>query len=350
MAMRNNDYWERRARQRMAEYHRRNDEVIRHIVAAYNRGQQNVLEEIERIFGTYVKNHDLTPEEARRLLSEPISRREWERIREQYRKVKDPEIRRRLLAILNAPAYAARITKRLALQADMLIQSKLIADVELELLTRALMSTINEAYYRTIFDLQRGTGYVFDFAAMPRRTIEAILKRPWSGEHFSKRIWGNTDVLAKTLTEVITGGLMSGASIRQMREQIEERFAVSKHAANRLLRTETTYMANAAEMEAYEEAGIERYRFVATLDLRTSEKCRQQDGKVYLVKDARPGVNMPPMHPNCRSTTVAVIDVGEEMNLQRRARDPVTGKTMLVPASMNYQQWYDTYVKGKKTA
>lgn len=328
----------------MAEYHRQHDAVIRHIIAAYNRGQEDVLESVERMFGKYIRDTGLTPEEARKLLSEPISRREWERIREQYLKAKDPEIRRKLLARLNAPAYAARITRRQALQADMYIKSKLIADAELSLSSQAYMNTIREAYYRTMFDLHRGVGYAFDFAEIPDRVVRTILKQPWSGEHFSTRIWGNTDVLARTLTEVITGGIMSGASIRDMRRQLEERFDVAKHAANRLLRTETTYFANAAEMEAYEEAEIERYRFLATLDLRTSEICRQHDGKVYLVQDARPGVNMPPLHPYCRSTTIAVIDVGEEMMMQRRARDPKTGKTMLVPANMSYQEWYEKYV------
>lgn len=341
---RSNEYWERRAQQRMADYHRQNDEVVRRVVTAYDRGQQNVLESIERIFGTYLKNSGMTPEEAQRLLSEPISRREWERIRDQYRKARDPDIRRRLLAILNSRAYAARITRRMAMQADMLVQSKLIADAEIRLSTQGYIDTINEAYYRTLFDIQQGVGYAFDFATIPRRTVEAIVRRPWSGEHFSSRIWDNTDVLARTLTQVITGGIMSGASIEKMRKQLEERFNVAKHAANRLIRTETTYFANMAEMEAYEEAEIERYRFVATLDLRTSQMCRQHDNKVYLVKDARPGVNMPPLHPYCRSTTIAVIDVGDEYNMQRRARDPKTGKPMLVPANMSYQEWYEKYV------
>ena len=33
--------------------------------------------------------------------------------------------------------------------------------------------------------------------------------------------------------------------------------------------------------------------------------------------------------------------------MQRSALDPATGKKIKVPRSMNYQQWYDTYVKGK---
>ena len=58
------------------------------------------------------------------------------------------------------------------------------------------------------------------------------------------------------------------------------------------------------------------------------------------------------MHPWCRSTTIAII--GEKMleGMKRRARDPVTGKTYLVPASMNYREWYAKYVKsdGKTVA
>jgi uncharacterized protein with gpF-like domain len=40
-----------------------------------------------------------------------------------------------------------------------------------------------------------------------------------------------------------------------------------------------------ARAKAYEEAGIEKYRFVAVLDVRTSEVCREKDGKEYYLKD-----------------------------------------------------------------
>jgi SPP1 gp7 family putative phage head morphogenesis protein len=227
----------------------------------------------------------------------------------------------------------------------MLIQSKLIADAELSLSTNGYVDLIGEAYNRTMFDLHQGVGVAFDFATIPKNRIEAILKRPWSGMHYSSRIWHNTDVLASLLSEVITGGFKSGASLRDMRKDVEERMQVGKHAANRLLRTETTYMANAAEMESYEEAGIDRYRFIATLDNRTSEQCRHQDNKIYAVKDARPGYNMPPLHAYCRSTTIAVISGRQESGLQRRALDPDTGKRILVPASMSYRQWHKKYVE-----
>lgn len=104
-----------------------------------------------------------------------------------------------------------------------------------------------------MFDIQKGLGTGFDVAAMSSSTIEAILKNPWSGSHFSKRIWGNTDVLANKLTEIVSSGMMSGRSLDKMVKELYEMTTVGKHAAARIIRTETTYMANAAEMESYKE-------------------------------------------------------------------------------------------------
>jgi SPP1 gp7 family putative phage head morphogenesis protein len=109
--------------------------------------------------------------------------------------------------------------------------------------------------------------------------------------------------------------------------------------ARRLARTESNYVANQAEMDSYAECGVEKYEFVATLDARTSDVCAALDGKVFPVKEQQPGVNAPPMHPYCRSGTIAYFDDDVMEGLQRRARDPETGKTYLVPADMTYPEW-----------
>ena len=86
------------------------------------------------------------------------------------------------------------------------------------------------------------------------------------------------------------------------------------------------------------------------LVLLTSEVCREMDGKVFSRKDAMPGVNMNPMHPFCRSTTIIHLDEGVVSGLKRRARDPDTGENRLVPASMNYKEWYSQNVAGNPQA
>ena len=89
---------------------------------------------------------------------------------------------------------------------------------------------------------------------------------------------------------------------------------------------------------------------MAVLDLRTSEICRSLDGKVFYTKDAQQGVNMNPMHPFCRSTTIIHLGPDVAVGLKRRARDPVSGENKLVPADMNYRQWYEKNVANNPKA
>lgn len=343
MKKRSNSYWERRARSRMASYHRAADSVVNLITAAYDKAKQDITDNIERIFAKFVLDSRFTPAEAINVLNTPVNDNEWLRMKEKLKQIKDPTIQRELLKRLNASAYRARLTRLQALQEHIYIQCKRLADVEIQASRTGYMSTIKNAYYRTLYDIQRGLNIGFAFASMPSRVIQAIIKHPWSGRHFSKRIWDNTDLLAKQLPKIVTAALMSGASNSKLVAELAKCMDVGKLAANRLIRTELTYMANAAEMESYKEGGVDKYVFVATLDKRTSAKCRQHDLKVYKVSEAVTGKNLPPLHPYCRSTTRAHLGSDTLQNITRRARDPTTGKSYTVPANMTYQQWHNTF-------
>lgn len=344
MNKRSNPYWDHRAMLRMSSYHRNGDRTMHVITSAYDRAIENLTGEIEAIFQRYAKNGNLSVEAAKHFLNNPLPQEEWNQLKNTVRYIHNDELRARVLSKLNANAYASRITRLEALREQAYIQSKIIADVELTNSTQFYIDTIKDAYYSNMFDVQRGLGVGFNFSKIPNKTIETILRNPWSGRQFSQRIWGNTDVLADQLSEIITGGFMSGLSVEKMREQLEELAGVGKHAANRLIRTETTYMSNAAELESYKEAGIDKYQFLATLDNRTSNQCREQDMKVYKVNEAVFGKNIPPLHAYCRSTTVAYFNKDTLDKIERSAVDPLTGKLTTVPANMSYDSWYKQYV------
>lgn len=332
-------YWINRSRQRMAYYHKDADKTIAVITKAYDKAIQDIDAEIIKIFNTFSKDGKMDPAKAKRVLNQQISNPLLDIAKKIYPKLENEKVKRWLLNKMNSPAYRARITRLQALKEQIYLQSKIIADVEITASTAGYVKTMKEAYYRTMFDVQKGLGIGFEFASMSDKTIQSILKNPWSGEHFSKRIWNNTDVLAGKLTEVITAGFMSGVGIDKMANDIEYLSDMGKHAANRLVRTETTYMANSAELESYQEADIDQYIYVATLDNRTSDVCREHDRKVYSVKDSVPGENIPPLHPYCRSTTRAYFGEETLKNIQRRARDPKAGETYLVPADTSYSDW-----------
>lgn len=90
------------------------------------------------------------------------------------------------------------------------------------------------------------------------------------------------------------------------------------------------------------------FRFVATLDSRTSEKCRDHDGKICSIDDADIGENVPPLHPHCRSIIVGSLG-GVELKGKTRLAKAQDGKYIHVSSDMTYKEWYNTYVKNTET-
>ena len=212
--------------------------------------------------------------------------------------------------------------------------------------TEFLRSIIPEAYYHTIFDIAQGTGYQPMFSAVNNRLIDKIINENWSGQNYSKRIWRNTDALAEKIRGVLTEAAMSGESIYKTSKKLSEAFAVSEYVSKRLIQTETTYECGQAELASYNELDIAEYKYVATLDERTCPICGGHDGEIYLVKDAKPGVNYKPMHPHCHCDMLAYF--GEEYEPKERAARDENGKRIKVPASMKYDEWYKKYVEPKE--
>ena len=123
---------------------------------------------------------------------------------------------------------------------------------------------------------------------------------------------------------------MQGKSIPTMSKELSARMGQSYKAAERLIRTETTYFHGESDKAAYEAAGVDEYEYVATLDSRTCEVCAALDGKHFKLKDAQAGVNYPPMHPNDRCTTVE-YDPDDALDWYN------SGKKM--PENMTYEEW-----------
>ena len=222
------------------------------------------------------------------------------------------------------------------------------SDVELQKSTELYRKTVEDNYLHSVFDFQQGTGYAYEFASMSPEHIEEILKNNWSGKHYSKSVWDNTDVLAEKLQQTLTIGLMSGKSYKRMAAELTELTSYGQYAAERLIRTETAYLIEESDKAAAIDRGTKVRIFRATLDLKTSKICREHDGDRVSIEKSVPGKNVPPLHPHCRSWMEEEIE-GYEHRI-RAARDPVTGERVMVPAEMKYADWYDKYVKNNPEA
>lgn len=307
---------------------------------AYAQSAQYIASEAEAIMRMFQGLSGVSEAEALRLLhGAEQDTAILQQLKEMADKVADPALRQTIINRINAPAYAARIKRLEDLQKDIEAQCENLYQLELTKTTSHYRNLCTEAYQHAIFDIQQGLNLGFSFSRMPVSRINQILNTSWSGENYSARIWRNTAELAQAIKDELLVAFMTGRSYEKTAVRIMERMGSGASEARRLVRTESCYVANAAEMDSYEECGIEKYRYLATLDKRTSPICRRLDGYVFFVRDGKPGINMPPMHPWCRSTTIAEFDDDVLDGLTRRARNPETGETYLVPQNMTYAQW-----------
>lgn len=338
----NEDYWKARAEKRMDSTMLKADELTQKIGAAYLDAVRYIQSECEKIFRNFSKG--ISEAEAERLLAAVPSEEVIKRLIKAVGRIKDTEERAKVTAQINSPAYRARLDrlKQLAENAHKVCMD--IAGDTNELMDSGLAEIVKNTYYRSIFDAQKGTGAAFGFSQISENTVKEILSTNWSGKHYSRRIWENTERLSQELEDCLLCGVLTGKSGGRMAEEIQTKMHSSYSQAMTLVRTESCYVNEQAELKSYEQTGTEKYRYTATLDSRTSKLCRSLDGKCFPVDEAQAGKNYPPMHPRCRSTTLAVIDEACCGRLERSARDPQTGEIQRVPADMTYDEWKRKYV------
>lgn len=82
--------------------------------------------------------------------------------------------------------------------------------------------------------------------------------------------------------------------------RLRRKFDVKKSDTERLMRTELSRARTNAQMHEYDENDF------GGADV--CEVCKKLDGRVFSVKKIMPGVNAPPMHPNCHYSTAPYID------------------------------------------
>jgi SPP1 gp7 family putative phage head morphogenesis protein len=198
-----------------------------------------------------------------------------------------------------------------------------------------LASVCLKSYYETIYDAQKGLNLGFSFTKINQNVVKEILTTPWSGENYSQRLYANRDLLVRNLKQTLTNGFIKGQSNQKMARDLNNTMGTGYKNTVRLVRTETTYVANNATIAGYKECSVDQYKYLSTLDSRTSNVCRNLDGKIFNTEDAQSGVNLPAMHPHCRSTTIPYF--GQDI-VQRIARDK-NGKTYYVDGNITYEEW-----------
>ncbi|SJP26351.1 NAD+--asparagine ADP-ribosyltransferase [Clostridioides difficile] len=203
-------------------------------------------------------------------------------------------------------------------------------------------------YYHTAFNVQQGVNVGWSLMSLDTNRINKIISKPWTSDrlNFSERIWSkHRPALINELHTKLTQSIIRGENPKNLVNDFAKKFNVSKSQAKNLIMTESAFFASASRKDCFNDLDVEKYEIIATLDLRTSNICRELDGKVFDMKDYQVGVTAPPFHCHCRTTTAPWF---EDEEGYRAARDE-NGKTYYVPSGMKYKEWYEkTFITDKK--
>ncbi|HGJ7678649.1 TPA: minor capsid protein [Streptococcus pneumoniae] len=344
--MKNQEYWAKRKANLIYQQMDKAEKQADQFDKIYQEAKTYLDKEVNKIFDKFQRDYGLSQVEARQVLKNMKDKKNLNELRKVLEaRPNDPNIQR-LLADLDSPAYSFRMKRLERLSDDLDRMRESIYHSEKTGSDAFYSDLMKDSYYKATFDLQQQTGLAYGFSGLPENEIKHLQSFSWVGDGstYSTDIWKNTGKLTSSIKDELLMSLMTGRDTRETAQAIAERFNVGQNDARRLVRTESAFFHNQMELLSYEEADIEKYIFVAVLDKRTSRICQEHDNQVYDRDKAVPGVNCPPMHPWCRSTTVGYDEDADYSKLKRRARNPETGKTELVPADMTYKEWYSKYV------
>ena len=344
--MKNQEYWAKRKANLIYQQMDKAEKQADQFDKVYQEAKTYLDKEINKIFDKFQRDYGLSQVDARQVLKNMKDKKDLNELRKVLEaRPNDPNIQR-LLADLDSPAYSFRMKRLERLSDDLDRMRESIYHSEKTGSDAFYSDLMKDSYYKATFDLQQQTGLAYGFSGLPESEIKHLQSFSWVGDGstYSTNIWKNTGKLTSSIKDELLMSLMTGRGTRETAQAIAERFNVGQNDARRLVRTESAFFHNQMELLSYEEADIEKYIFVAVLDKRTSRICQEHDNQVYDRDKATPGVNCPPMHPWCRSTTVAYDEDADYSKLKRRARNPKTGKVEYVPADMTYKEWYSKYV------
>lgn len=236
-----------------------------------------------------------------------------------------------------------RMTNRSAIRTLAKLNCYSVLDDMLDSCARILAATAEKGYLRGTFILQKEAGAAWNVDGMGARTqivVDSLFKLS-DAKRFMDPV---ADMSSKTVIDAMLRGLPPD----QVAESVDDIKGSMVYRSKREARTTLTAASQAGHHEAYVAHGVQKYRFVATYDERTCELCGIMDGKKFPVYSAKEEYNYPPMHPNCRCTTVAVFSKEvEELLAPLYITDDATGKQYRISRDYSYKDWYAQFGPGR---
>ena len=202
------------------------------------------------------------------------------------------------------PADLYKLDKYWQMQGQLKQELQKLGDKQAALLSKEFENEWNSVYNSIALPSQDA------FSTISPGAAHSAINTVWlaDGKTFSQRIWSNTEKLMETLNDNLTHCVITGKSTTELTRLLQDRFDVSYRQAKTLVKTEAAHIQVQAAAQRYQDYGLTEYEFLGRDEHDIGCNCKKLNGKVFKYSEAKVGVNMPPLHPNCRCDIIPVIN------------------------------------------
>ena len=297
--MNSREYWNKREAEALKHYTKDEQEYQRQLNGIYQNMLDSCQKEINSFYGKYAAKENITIAEAKKRISK-LDIEAYERKAAKYVAEKNfSDKANEEMRLYNA---TMRINRLEMLKAN--IGLELIAGHdELDKFMAGILKG------RTEDELKRQAGILGKTIQANAKKADALVNASFKNASFSDRIWMYQDALKNDLSKLLQSGLIQGKNPRVLAREVEKTFGVKTHEAERLMRTELARVQTEAQKQSFKRNGFSLYEFIVNRGC--CDICAKLDGKHFSVDKMMPGLNAPPMHPNCRCSTAPWEDSDE---------------------------------------
>lgn len=305
-------YWEKRAEGVLIENEKSAIEYEKELTVEYERAIRNINREVRAFYAQYAEDNKIDLIEAngqlkkKELMSFKSAVKDYRQMIDQVGQDIFTDDYKEVLQDLLDRMHVSRLQE---LEINLQNEIERLRIKQEEELSSTLKQAYKTSYDRVNESLKARAMIATDFTSPGKIQLEKAIKEKWMEDNYSGRIWKNKVKLVTEIKQLLQQEFVRGRSSEEVALDLAHKMNVQLNNAKRLVRTELNYISNKGTIQAYKDSEIvKQYQFLAHLDNRTSTICMDLDNKIFNVKDAKVGINLPPLHPHCRSTTIPYFE------------------------------------------
>ncbi len=306
-AEKNRRYWAEREAEALKHYITEEKEYDKEI----RRIHQNMLDacqkEIESFYAKYASAEGISLAEAKKRVSK-LDIAAYERKAAKY--VKEKNFSKKANEEMRLYNATMKINRLEMLKANIGLET-IAGHDELEKFMAGILKG------RTMDELERQAGILGKTIRNNAAKAHAIVNGSFHSGTFSDRIWQYQDLMRQDLGRLLQQGLIQGKGARALTKDLRKyligenmaKMGGATYCVERLMRTELARVQTEAQKQSYIENGVDYYVF--KVNGGCCAICQGLSGKRFKVEKMMPGENAAPLHPHCRCSTTAYVDMEE---------------------------------------